>query len=298
MRTVNHLTDLQKGPPVILTIGAFDGVHRGHQWLISQIVDRAHRLGYESLVITFNPRPEVLFRSGSKQISGSEEKTRLLADLGVDTTVLIPFTRQVASVPAGEFLDTLLAHVNLAEIWVGADFAFGHNRQGTVDFLKERGRENGFGVNVVTRQALDRVPISSTIIREMIASGDVAEATAFLGHLFSVKGEVVFGHQRGAGLGFPTANLLLPPEQLLPATGIYAGYVRIDGRKHPAAIYVGASPVFGGEQVIVEAFLLDFEGELRGQEVGVDFVARVREDRSFSSVDALVEQMRLDVARV
>jgi riboflavin kinase / FMN adenylyltransferase len=298
MRIVSDLSELVPGGRTVLTIGAFDGVHRGHQFLIGQVVDRARCLGYESLVVTFDPRPQVVLRPGEVQLADGEEKARYIAALEPDVVAVLPFTPETAAIPAGAFLAWLREHVNVAEIWVGADFAFGHNREGNVEFLIGAGQTDQFAVHVLPREPLDGIPVSSSLIRKHISEGDVAQATVYLGHYPSVRGRVVAGAGRGRDLGFPTANLETAGNQLLPATGIYAGYLVFEGRKLPAAISVGYNPVFRGEKLVVEAFVLDFDADLRGKEVVLEFAARIREERNFESVEGLVAEMGRDVARV
>lgn len=298
MRTVTDLAELERGRPAVLTIGAFDGVHRGHQFLIRQVVERARRLDYESVVISFDPRPEVLFRPDSVQLTDGASKSRIIAALGVDTLVMVPFTREFSQIAAGQFLVSVLEHVNLSEMWVGADFAFGHNRSGNVDMLIRSGQQSGFAVHVVPRQPLDGVSISSSLVRELIGEGDVAQAARFLGHWPAWEGLVVHGDRRGRELGFPTANLEPPPHQLIPATGVYAGYVRFDGQRLPAAVSVGYNVQFRGTALKVEAHILDWDGDIYDRVIGIEFVARVREERQFDSVDALVVEMKHDCERV
>lgn len=298
MQVAHDLAAFDRGAPVILTIGAFDGVHRGHQYLIGEVVQRARGLGALSAVITFDPRPEVVLRPGSLELTGGTMKERMIAALGPDIEILLPFTPDLAAVPAGNFLARILDHLNLHEIWVGADFAFGHRRGGTVDFLIEAGKHTGFAVHVIPRQPLAGVPVSSSMIRELVAAGNVAEAARYLGHYFALAGLVVHGQGRGRALGFPTANLRIEPHQLLPDTGIYAGYLCVDGRQLPAAISVGYNVVFGGREIVAEAHVLDFDEDLYDKEVTLEFVGRVREERNFDGVDALIEEMHRDVAAV
>lgn len=298
MRIHSDLAELERGRPAILTIGAFDGVHRGHQYLMWQVVARALALRYESVVVTFDPRPQVVLRPGSKQLTGRVEKTRVIGAVGPDALVILPFNRPLSQVSAGEFFDSILDHVNLAEIWIGADFAFGHNREGNVDFLIHSGQQRGFGVHVVTRQQLGGTEISSTAIRELVEAGAVAEAAELLGHYLRLEGPVVTGAGRGAGLGFPTANLQLPDWQTVPGTGIYAGYVHLDGEVLPAAVSVGYNLQFGGKEIKVEAYVLDFDGDLRGRLMSLDLIRRIREEKRFESVDALVAAMHDDVEQV
>jgi riboflavin kinase/FMN adenylyltransferase len=298
VRVVSDLGALERGRPAILTIGAFDGVHRGHQYLIREVVDRAHRRDYDAVIVTFDPRPQVVLRPGSKQLTGRREKARIIGALGADVVVMLPFSRELAQVPASQFLLSMLEHINLAEIWVGGDFAFGHNREGTVDFLIRSGQHSGFAVHVVSRQPFEGIPLSSTAVRTLLDGGEVEAAARLLGHYFRVPGTVVRGAGRGRELGFPTANLATEGTQHLPGTGIYAGYLEAGGVRRPAAISVGYNPQFEGRELSVEAHVLDYEGDLYGQVVCLDFVARVRDERRFASVEALVEEIGRDVEAV
>jgi riboflavin kinase/FMN adenylyltransferase len=298
MQMISDLASLSRGKPTVLTIGTFDGVHRGHQWLIRQTVERARALDYDSMVLTFDPAPQVVLRPGSVQLTDGQEKARIIAALGPTTLVMLPFTSELSHVPAPEFLVSILDHVNLAEVWLGADFLFGHNREGNVDLLIRSGQHSCFSVHVVYRRGLHGSPISSTRVRELIREGNVEQAAVLLGHYPSLSGKVVTGFGRGTELGFPTANVQPSAAQLLPATGVYAAYLRFDGNRLHAAVSVGYNVVFGGEDIVVEAYVLDFTGDLRNKIVGVDFVARVSDEQHFESVDGLVTKMHGDVEQV
>lgn len=298
MRLVHELAGLKRGTPTILTIGAFDGVHRGHQFLIQQVVDRARELHCQSMVISFDPRPSVVLRVGQSQLTNGRAKARMITELGIDVLVLLPFTSDLASLSAQEFLSSILEHVRLVEIWTGADFAFGYKREGDVHFLERVGRDAGFEVQVVGRQQLGPESISSSAVRQLVSAGDVARAAEILGHYPGFEGLVVAGFGRGKELGFPTANVRPPSHQQLPATGIYAGCVGFSGRHLGAAISVGYNVVFGGTEIVVEAYVLDFTGDLRDAEVRLDFVDRIRPERDFDSVSALIAEMHRDVEKV
>jgi len=298
VRLVHELAALKRGAPTILTIGAFDGVHRGHQFLIQQVVDRARDLHCQSLVIAFDPRPSVVLRVGESQLTNGLTKARMITALGIDTLVLLPFTPDLASLSAGQFLASILEHVNLVEMWTGADFAFGYKREGDVGSLERAGLDAGFNVHVVGREQFGPELISSSAVRKLVSAGDVAHAAEILGHYPGFDGLVVGGFGRGKELGFPTANVRPPSHQQLPATGIYAGYLGFNGRSLGAAISVGYNVVFGGTAIVVEAYVLDFTGDLRDTEVRLDFVDRIRPERDFDSVSALVAEMHRDVEKV
>ncbi|HEX8917216.1 MAG TPA: bifunctional riboflavin kinase/FAD synthetase [Chloroflexota bacterium] len=295
MQVVTDLGQLTRAEPTILTIGTFDGVHRGHQWLIRQVADRARARGHKSLVITFDPSPAVTLRPGGTQLTEGTEKIRLISSVGPDVTAMLHFDHEMANVTAGQFLAEILDHVNLEEIWVGGDFAFGHNREGTVEYLIRAGQRTGFSVMVVPRRAILDVPVSSTMVRELMRKGDVARAAELLGHYPSIRGTVVTGARRGRQMGYPTANVAYPESQVLPATGIYAGYLRTDGGRLPAAISVGFNLVFAGREIKAEAYILDFDEDVLDTVVSLDFVERLRDEQNFESVDALVQQMGRDV---
>ena len=295
MRVVGGFSELERGAPSIVTIGAFDGVHRGHQFLIRNVVSRALRSDSLAVIVTFDPRPLVVLRPQSTQLTSGKEKARIISALGPDVLVLLPFTKKTSETPAGTFLLELLEHVNVSEMWTGSDFAFGHNREGDVELLIRAGQQSGFGVHVVERQSLDGVALSSTAIRKLIAEGDVGSAAELLGHYFRLTGTVVSGAGRGAGFGVPTANLQTPEEQQLPGEGIYAGYLNASGAKHPAAVSVGRNLQFGGESLVVEAHAIDYEGDMRGQIISLDFVERLRDQQLFEAVDDLVRAMKNDV---
>jgi len=298
VRLVHELAALKRGAPTVLTIGAFDGVHRGHQFLIQQVVDRARELHCESMVITFDPRPSVVLQSGQSQLTNGLVKARMITTLGIDVLVVLPFTSDLASLSAGEFLASILQHVHLVELWTGADFAFGHKREGNVQFLERAGLGAGFQVHVVGRQQFGPEAISSSAVRKLVSVGDVARAAKILGHYFGFDGFVVAGFGRGKELGFPTANVRPPSYQQLPATGIYAGYLGFKGRRLGAAISVGYNVVFGGTVIVVEAYVLDFTDDLGDTEVRLDFVDRIRPERDFASVSALIAEMHRDVEKV
>ncbi len=298
MEIIRDLNTTHLARPTVLTIGSFDGIHRGHQYLISRVVARAHRIGGASALVTLHPHPKIVLRPNSplQYLSTIEERIDLLGPLGLDYAVILPFSLEYSQIRARDFVQMLIDHLNMKEMITGADFALGYKREGNIEFLKALGKEKGFTVNVVEPQKLDSEIMSSTHIREMIASGDLEDATRLLGRFPSVRGRVVRGDQRGRSLGFPTANLAVAERRLLPADGIYAVRARIDGRWYDGAASIGVRPTFGSGQRTVEVFVLDFDGDLYDQVIEVQFVKRLREERKFDSADALVQQMKQDVA--
>jgi riboflavin kinase/FMN adenylyltransferase len=296
-------------PGTAVTIGAYDGVHLGHRALLRELSALAAAKGLSTVVVTFDRHPASVVRpeSAPKQLTDKEQKLELLADCGVDRTVVITFDRERADESAEDFVKTVLVDTLAARlVVVGEDFHFGHGRKGNVALLTELGRDYGFEVigAALTGAALTGAgtePVSSTRIRTLVAAGDVVGAAELLGRPHEVRGTVVHGDGRGATeLGFPTANLMIGDDIALPADGIYAGYfTRADGSVHPAAISVGRRPTFyepGTAPVLVEAFLLHFDGDLYGEWSRVSFVSRLRDEQQFDSVDALIAQMHDDAA--
>lgn len=284
--------------PTVLTIGSFDGIHRGHQHLIQRVIARAEAIGAASALVTLHPHPKVVLRSTSplQYISTIEERLELLAPLGLDYAVVFPFSLETSQMRARDFTLMLVEHLRMCEIFCGKDFAFGYKREGTVDFLRALGAEKGFTVSVVEPQAFDGKIISSTHIRQLVAAGELDEATRLLGRYPSVRGRVIKGNQRGRQLGFPTANLAIAERRLIPADGIYAARIKIGETWHNAAVNIGVRPTFDNGARLVEVFVLDFTGDLYDQFVEVQFIKRLREERKFDNIQALIEQMNRDVA--
>jgi riboflavin kinase/FMN adenylyltransferase len=285
------------GPPMVAAIGAFDGVHRGHQVLLTEMVARATELGARALCVTFDPDPEQVLRPDrpGRTLAPIDERVRLIRQLGVHEVYLWPFTATVARMRPEEFVGALCARYRLIEVWVGADFRFGRDRTGTVADLVALGRRFGFAVQ--TRAPVydgDR-PISSTRIRELLAAGDVAEAARLLGRPYRIAGEVIEGARRGRRLGFPTANLPPPRGQALPAEGVYAGRALLGDTAYDAVANVGRRPTFDEEQPLIEVHLLDFAGDLYRRHLAFDFVAHLRGTRKFDSAEALQAQIARDI---
>jgi riboflavin kinase/FMN adenylyltransferase len=292
------------GPGTAVTIGAYDGVHLGHRALLRDLCDRAAAAGLSSVVVTFDRHPAYVVRpeSAPKQLTGLEQKLELLAECGIDRTLVVPFDAARANETAEDFVrEILVEQLSARLVVVGEDFHFGHGRKGNVGLLRELGAVYGFEVVGVHLTDEGTEPVSSTRIRALLGEGDVGEAARLLGRPHEVRGPVVRGDGRGGPeLGFPTANVAVADDIALPADGMYAGYFSgTDGQARPAAVYVGRRPTFyepGTAPVLVEAYLLHFDGDLYGQPARVSFVGRVRGDARFDSAAALIEQMRLDVA--
>jgi riboflavin kinase / FMN adenylyltransferase len=295
-------------PPVggsAVTIGAYDGVHRGHQALLGELGAMAAERGLVPTVVTFDRHPATVVRPESAPLLLTDlpQKLELLAECGVERTVVVPFDRERANETAEDFVtEVLVGALGARLVVVGADFHFGHGRKGNVTLLTELGRDLGFEVDGVVLAGDGPEPVSSTRIRRLVADGAVAEAAELLGRPHQVRGPVVRGDGRGrAELGIPTANVDVPSDIALPGLGIYAGYyTRPDGTVHPAAISVGRRPTFyEAADTLLEAHLIDFGGDLYGEVARVGFVDRLRAEERFASTGALRTQMErdLDAAR-
>lgn len=292
-----------------VTIGAYDGVHRGHQAVIAAVRETARRRDLQTAVVTFDRHPASVVRpeSAPKLLTDLDQRLQLLEIAGVDLTVVVPFDEERAKESAEDFVETILVDCLSARlVVVGADFHFGHRRRGNVDLLRSEGARHGFeveGMELVGADWHEAAPngrVSSTLIRRRLIEGDATRAAALLGRHHEVRGTVVKGDQRGRQLGFPTANLEVPDRIQLPADGVYAAwYVRSNGDIHPAAASLGRRPTFYEDQPhsLVEAHLLDVDLDLYGERAGVQFVERLRGQKKFSSADQLVDQMHRDVER-
>jgi riboflavin kinase/FMN adenylyltransferase len=284
-----------------VTIGAYDGVHLGHRALISGLCRLAHERGLASVVVTFDKHPAMVVRpeSAPRLLTDLDQKLELLASTGIDYTVVLHFDHERSSEPAEEFVDEVLVQaLDTRVVSVGEDFHFGKGRRGNVAMLEELGRFDVEPIELVSIPGVDG-PVSSTRIRALLGEGDVEGAARLLGRPHQVRGVVQTGDKRGRELGFPTANLAVPNEVQLPADGIYAGWYTsgANGHAHPAAISLGRRPTFyaDADTSLLEAHLLDFDGDLYGDHGRVSFVARLRGEVKFDSVDALVDQIGRDV---
>jgi riboflavin kinase / FMN adenylyltransferase len=291
----------------VVTIGVFDGVHRGHQAIIGHTVGTARRLGCASVVLTFDPHPSEVVRPGSHpaMLTEAGRKADLIEALGVDVLCVIPFTLEFSRLSAETFVhDLLVEQLHVSAIVVGENFRFGHKAAGDVTLLERLGRTFGFTVDpapLVESDGGKPAVVSSTFIRSCVDAGDVAAAAAALGRPHRLEGVVVRGDGRGRPLGFPTANLMTRAHAAVPADGVYAAWLvrRAADAGVPerlrAAVSIGTNPTFSGRERRVEAYALDFDGDLYGERLALDFVARLREMRRYDSIEPLVAQIEQDV---
>lgn len=285
----------------VVTIGVFDGVHRGHQLIVGRARERADALGMPVVVVSFDPHPDEVIRPGSHPLllCTPRRRAELLAGLGADAVCVLPFTPEFSRLSADEFARVVLAgRLHAAGVVVGENFRFGHRAAGDVTLLAQLGEKYDFTAEGVPLLVAGGVTISSSAIRDMLATGDVVAAAAALGRPHRVEGTVVRGHSRGRALGFPTANLATAPHTAIPADGIYAGWLASSAEPPwAAAISIGTNPTFGQQERTVEAYVLDRDDlDLYGAEIGADFAARLRDTLRFGSVRELVSQMHADVA--
>jgi riboflavin kinase / FMN adenylyltransferase len=282
-----------------LTIGSFDGVHLGHQSLISSMTRIAHEKNQPSVVLTFYPHPSVVLRGRrpSFYIHTPDEKAGKLAELGVDYVITHPFDHDLSRLSAIDFLDLLKKHTSLKGLWVGENFALGHKREGNLDFLENVQASYGFALKIVPPVLLDGEIVSSTRIRNALRTGDVKGARAALGRPFMMPGPIVRGAERGRELGFPTANLAVWDERAYPAPGVYACRAIFMGQSWDTVTNIGVRPTFGEDllEPIVEAHLLNFDGNLYDEIIQLAFYERLRDERKFPDKNALIRQINLDI---
>lgn len=284
---------------MLLTIGVFDGVHLGHRHLISKLKELARKQGCSSGVITFSQHPQEVLspRTRLPSVTGLEQRLALLEDEGVDIVIPLPFTPQLANLSPKQFLSLLKEYLKMKGLVVGPDFALGKGRQGDINALRRLGQEMDFSLTVVPPMTVDGETVSSTAIRKALAEGDIKRAQKLLGRPFRLKGRVVSGDKRGIKLGFPTANLEVEPGRALPTGGVYACRAYIDGQSYPAMTNIGTRPTFGGGPRLIEVYLIDYNGDLYGQELAIDIIERLRDEKKFDTPEQLIEQIAEDVKK-
>lgn len=283
---------------VCVTIGNFDGVHLGHQMLFAEVANKAYRRKGSSLAITFDPHPLRILRPGGiKLISNCDQKIEQIRLAGIDALLVVPFTLEFAATSAEHFVDEiLLRRIGMKELVVGYDYAFGKGRSGNIAFLQDQGKQKGFPVTVVEAFYLDDILVSSTRIRQLVADGQVDEAQKLLGRPYQIRGEVQVGKQRGGKeVGYPTANLKVDPEDLVPRHGVYVTQVICEGRCYGGVLNIGHNPTFGGQELVAETHIFDFNLDIYGKPIKVNLLKFLRGERKFASVEELASQIGRDV---
>ncbi len=288
--------ELSSGGAVV-TIGSFDGVHRGHQGLVRRLVECSRREGLSAGLITFHPHPSAVLtpHAPTLYLTALEEKVSLLEELGLDWVAVLSFTDRLARTPARDFMRMSLERFNLRIVWVGDDFALGYRRRGDVHALREMGREMGFRVHVVAPVTNGEARISSTRIRALLFDGRVEDAARLLGRRYALFGEVIHGARRGRRIGFPTANIKVPHGRVVPANGVYATYALLGAERYCSVTNVGVRPSFDHGARSVEAHLLDFDRDIYGRQLRIEFVARLRDEQRFDNIGELIVQIGRDV---
>ena len=300
MQVIRDLLQSNLDRETVLTIGAYDGLHLGHQELLQRLMRRAHETERYSAVVTFDPLPRAVLAPESNAVclTSIEDKVRLLSEWGLDVLAILPFTEELARTSARGFVQMLHQHLHMTELWIGWDFALGYRREGDATALERLGRELGYQLHVIQPVRDGEAVISSTQIRHLLSEGRVAEAAEMLGRYHRLRGVVVPGKGVGRELGFPTANLRVDQGCAVPASGVYAVYATVGEERLPAAVNIGFAPTLGRNERSVEVHLLEFDGrELYGKVVLVEFVERLREERRFPDRQGLRTQIAKDVAR-
>ncbi len=297
MSVRQQLAHMAPSRDTVLTLGVFDGLHLGHCHLLGRLRHLALP-DYLPGVVTFINHPRNVLRPGSdvRYIVDPEKKIGLLQEQGMDLVVPLEFTPELSLVSARDFVSLLVDHLKMKGLVVGPDFAVGHHREGNINVLRQLGSEMGFWVELVEALHLDGVLVKSSRIREAIGQGDLEASARLLGRRFSLSGVVVRGDGRGRELGFPTANVAVRPQMLLPGDGIYASWAIINGVRRPSATSVGVRPTFGLSERLVEVYIMDYQADLYGQRIEVEFVGKLRDQETFPSIAALTQQIDRDVA--
>lgn len=301
MKIIYDLKELDK--PLdnpVLTIGNFDGVHKGHLVLFDMVKERARAIKGQSVVMTFEPHPIKIMKPGNgfSIITPIKQKLKLISDAGIDVILCIPFDKQFSSISAHDFVkNILLSVIGIKEIVVGYDYSFGNKRQGDIGLLKRMGDELGFKVHIIEPIHLNKVLISSTSIRNFIRDGDLENAKILLGRDYQISGKVTSGAGRGGKVvGFPTANLI-PNDELIPKQGVYAVTAEMDNREYYGVCNIGNNPTFGENSLSIETHLLNFQGDTVGKDLTIRFVRRLRDEKTFAGIEELSAQIAGDIKR-
>jgi len=300
MEIEQELANVTPKGETLLTIGVFDGVHAGHRYLLEQLQQRAAEKNLLSGVVTFNPHPQSVLHPHNQLpwLSNLEDRVRAFQELGVNIVAVLTFTPKVAQLGAREFISLVKKHLKMCGIMVGPDFALGQSREGNIELLRALGREMEFSVEVIPPYKINGEVVSSTLIRRVLAQGDMKKVERLMGHYFQMGGKVITSDKRGRVLGFPTANLDIRSQQALPGNGIYATIAQVDGKQFSSATNIGIRPTFGEGEETVETHLLNYKGDLYGKDMSLEFVRKLRDEQRFPSSEELKAQIEKDVREV
>jgi len=297
MQVAEELAKLSPKKDMLLTIGVFDGVHLGHKYLISQLTEQARQQNLLSGVVTFRQHPQEVLSSQTKLpfLTDLTQRTNLLKNESIDVIIPLSFTRELAQLSASQFINLLKRCLRMRGLLIGPDFALGKNREGTINTLRALGEDMNFTVTVIPPLMINGEVVSSTAIRKALADGDMKRVLNLIGRPFSFHGCVISGTGRGLELGFPTANLNIDPKQALPAEGVYATWAYIDDKAYQSMTNIGKCPTFGGNELTVEVYILDYHNSLYGHKLKIDIIERLRDEKQFDSIEELKNQITEDI---
>ncbi len=300
MAKLTYIDDVQREPNTTLTVGTFDGVHAGHRVLIRTVVKQAEKSGGRCVIVTFDPHPREIINPGDagiKLLSTLKERCQLLADLGIDEMVVIPFDRDFSLLSSEEFVKEIIwEKIGVSNFIIGYDHHFGRDREGTIETVKRLGVELGFTSQVVSKQEVGDKTVSSTAIRKAIQyMGDMTLSAKFLERYYLLNGTVIHGDKRGKSLGFPTANIQPEnPSKVIPKIGVYATWIRVNDGYYRGMMNIGERPTFNETNFSIEVHILDFNDDIYGKEIQAQFVERIRDEMKFSGKEELIEQLNKD----
>lgn len=303
MAKLVFLDDVTRVENTVLSVGTFDGVHAGHKVLVSNVLEKAKKRSARSAIVTFDPHPRDIINPGSagiKLLSTLEERCELLADLGIDQMIVIPFDRDFSLLTSQEFVKNIIwDKIGVSEFVIGYDHQFGKDREGTIETVQSLGNELDFDTHVVSEQEIEHKTVSSTAIRNALQKdGDVKLAAKFLERYYILHATVVHGDKRGKKIGYPTANLQTKtPNKVIPKRGVYAVWVRVEGEYHSAMMNIGIRPTFEGVSETMEVHIFDFSSDIYGKEIQIQFVDRIRDEQAFDGIEALKAQLKKDENR-
>ena len=297
MKVFNSLEEINNIEPTVVALGNFDGVHKGHQQIIGRTVKSAEAAGLKSAVFTFSNHTRTLLKNlpAVKNILYPEEKAAVMEGMGIDYMFNIPFTKEVMSMSPERFVKEILVDAfRIREAYCGFTYSFGYKAQGTPEVLMHEGLKHGFGIHVQEPYMIDGIVVSSTYIRQLISEGRMEECTRFMGRMYSIGGEVVVGNKLGRTIGFPTSNVMIDESMASPPNGVYITYCSYNGVKYPSITNVGVKPTIGTYSKNVETHIFNFDKELYGKQIRVEFVKQTREERKFSGIEELSRQIESD----
>lgn len=299
MRVLYDIANFNSDKPIVLTQGTFDGVHFGHKKILKQVVSEALNIGGESVLLTFYPHPRLVLSPDNndlKLLSTIEEKVELVSDLGIDYLIIIPFTKEFSQLSAAVFVKNILVDkLHIVKLIIGYDHRFGRGREGGIEQMKELAQQHNFELSEILAQDIADSIVSSTKIRNALLAGDVQLANKYLGTRYVISGKVEEGHQRGRTIGFPTANIRVNSSfKLIPLNGVYAVWVYIDKKRYSGMLNIGYNPTFEDKKWSIEVHIFDFNKNVYHMDISVEFVARIRSEQSFASINALISQLKVD----